>query len=484
MAEQTEQTLTRTEQFWQWWNSGVPKVDLPKKYGLQYSEKEFAYENLVLKGGGAKGIAYIGACQALKEAGILPNIKRFAGTSAGAITATLLAIGMSPEQMLQELSEKNLMDLKDPPRGWWRSMNKLPHVRGVPSWLTVDMVSMASAAFKERGMFEGKDFYDWFGDVLERNLRELHPDKRGMNKDITFDKLHRVTGKELCIVAYNMVLGSEAYFHVKTTPMIKIRDAVRMSMSIPVAFQPFEGYGFPKFTFIDGGLVANYPLWAFDGWYLSDKEEHTFKKMLSMQDEAKISRMFHPEHRKKERFDTRNDKTLGILMFSRKDPELYQEQFEERLRKLVKAQPDFEKEQPQTELYKKYKKKMSEQDDVGERAKQMLKKLVGEHIKGLYECIEDDNVEGAREHLAQIFTEKNLDIVNVRSPEEAMEMMDGLLMDEDGNLTTEMLKKIEDNVGPLQLAKGKYLKPRLVSEPRDYFDTILKFVGNNSGIEV
>ncbi|XP_078585904.1 uncharacterized protein LOC144867709 [Branchiostoma floridae x Branchiostoma japonicum] len=513
------QTLTRTEQFWQWWNSGVPKVDLPKKYGLQYSEKEFAFENLVLKGGGAKGIAYIGACQVLDEAGILPNIKRFAGTSAGAITATLLAIGMSPQEMLEELSKKNLMDLLDPPvkKGWFGFLDRFPHIPGVPSWLTVDMMSMAMAAVTGRGVCEGEEFLNWFGDILDRNLKRLHPGKIGLNKDITFEQLYHTLGTELCIVAYNMVFGNETYFHVKTTPMMKILDTVRMSMSIPVAFKPYERI--PGFTFIDGGLAANYPIWAFDGWYLSLEEEDTFyKKLMSIEDGEKIVRMFHPEYRS-DRFGARNDKTLGILMFSSNDRELYQEKFVKRLEKLADVKRELKKEHPDTELCKKYQKETEEREALRKAKITTLKNMVGDHVKKLIEDIEGEKLpalpkvgggmrsgqrmkrsvedeqaiprpvrrigiskDQAEREFKRIFSDEDIKFLGIPNLTKD-EAFKSVMLDEDGKLTTDRLRKMWDNVGPLQLVRRTYLGLRVVSSPRRYYSTMLEFVGSNSGID-
>ncbi|CAH1248382.1 Hypp8116 [Branchiostoma lanceolatum] len=478
-----------------WWSPEKPKPRLPGASGVDYSRLsgEIQFENLVLKGGGAKGIAYIGACKVLDEAGILPNIKRFAGTSAGAITAALLAIGMSPQDMLDELSQKNLMELLDPPvkKGWFSFLDWFPHIPGVPSWLTVDMMSMALAAITGRGVCEGEEFLNWFGDILDRNLERLHPDKKGLNKDITFDKLYHTLGVELCIVAYNMVFGNETYFHVKTTPMMKIQDAVRMSMSIPVVFKPYEGV--PGFTFIDGGLAANYPLWAFDGWYLSMEKEDIFQERLKLIDGdvekgEKIRRMFHPEYRK-ERFDTRNDKTLGILMFSSTDREMYQEQFEERLRRLVKVKPDLKKEKEDTELYKKYREETDEREDAREVSKQSLRNLVGEGVGQLIQDIEGKKEPDlpdfpnfdvdAKLMEKEIFSDEDIKFLKAPSKQKAFEM---LMLDDDGKLTTDRLRKIYENVGPLQLARRTYLGLRLVSSPRQYYSTMLEFVGSDSGI--
>ena len=48
----------------------------------------YPFKNLVFQGGGVKGIAYGGALDVLDKKGILKNIIRVAGTSAGAINAT------------------------------------------------------------------------------------------------------------------------------------------------------------------------------------------------------------------------------------------------------------------------------------------------------------------------------------------------------------------------------------------------------------
>ncbi|MGH8160694.1 MAG: patatin-like phospholipase family protein, partial [Gammaproteobacteria bacterium] len=51
------------------------------------------FRNLVFEGGGVKGIAYAGAIAELEKRGMLADVRRVGGTSAGAITACLLALG-------------------------------------------------------------------------------------------------------------------------------------------------------------------------------------------------------------------------------------------------------------------------------------------------------------------------------------------------------------------------------------------------------
>ncbi|XP_035663226.1 uncharacterized protein LOC118406930 [Branchiostoma floridae] len=56
------------------------------------------------------------------------------------------------------------------------------------------------------------------------------------------------------------------------------------------------------------------------------------------------------------------------------------------------------------------------------------------------------------------------------------------MLDDAGNLTTDKLRKIYENVGPLQLARRSFLGLRQVSTPRQYFGTMLEFVGRTSDI--
>ena len=52
--------------------------------------------DMVFEGGGAKGTAFVGALEVLFAAG--HKHRRLVGTSAGAITATLLGAGYSPQE--------------------------------------------------------------------------------------------------------------------------------------------------------------------------------------------------------------------------------------------------------------------------------------------------------------------------------------------------------------------------------------------------
>jgi NTE family protein len=64
---------------------------------------------ICLAGGGARGIAHIGALQALKEANIEPDC--VSGSSMGAIVGTLYAAGLEPAAMLKIIKDSDLVKL-------------------------------------------------------------------------------------------------------------------------------------------------------------------------------------------------------------------------------------------------------------------------------------------------------------------------------------------------------------------------------------
>jgi predicted acylesterase/phospholipase RssA len=60
--------------------------------------------DLVFEGGGAKGMAFVGALQEFEARGF--TFDRLLGTSTGAITAALLAAGYSAQEMFAALNER------------------------------------------------------------------------------------------------------------------------------------------------------------------------------------------------------------------------------------------------------------------------------------------------------------------------------------------------------------------------------------------
>merc|ERR1719336_3124446 len=71
-------------------------------------------EAVIFEGGGTKGRAYAGCIERLQErSDILKHVKYYAGSSAGAQTAALLAVGYSGKQLKKIMSEAHWKKMLD-----------------------------------------------------------------------------------------------------------------------------------------------------------------------------------------------------------------------------------------------------------------------------------------------------------------------------------------------------------------------------------
>lgn len=177
-----------------------------------------------LEGGGIRGLAYIGVSRALEELGFWNFIKTFIGSSAGSIFASLKACKISQTDLEKEL------EITD--------FNKF-----------LDGYSFEEPFrfYENFGLFPGTYFLDWIGKVLEKFVGD---------KDITFQEVYEKFGNILIITGTNLSLWKPAYFSRDTEPDMPIRLAVRISMSVPIIFEPVIYKGM---TFIDGGVLNNFP---------------------------------------------------------------------------------------------------------------------------------------------------------------------------------------------------------------------------------
>lgn len=189
--------------------------------------------NAVFKGGGAKGIAYAGALQACEEQGIV--FSEVAGSSAGAITATLVACGYSATEIVQEMP------------------NALASIGNVPESLA--MIGM-------RPSLLGNDrLHTWLSKAIGDKIGE-QVGKAG--KDCTFADIERVESKKLYVVTLDLATRQPRVFSPDLTPDSPVADAVVASSAIPVAFpsarMSIEGR---VHRLVDGGTWSNYPDFVF-----------------------------------------------------------------------------------------------------------------------------------------------------------------------------------------------------------------------------
>ena len=189
---------------------------------------DYPFQNLVLEGGGVKGIAYAGAFEVLEQQGILGKVGPVAGTSAGAITATLVALRYEPDQIRSLIFNIPFEKFKD---GGSTGLFRL---------------------FKRFGWFEGDYFLD-----LMRCLITTQTKKPGT----TFKDLKDMGFRDLHVFSTDLSTGKSKEFSAATTPGVEVALAVRMSMSIPLFFASVD---FEDHLFVDGGVLRNYPIDAFD----------------------------------------------------------------------------------------------------------------------------------------------------------------------------------------------------------------------------
>jgi NTE family protein len=193
-------------------------------------------KNLAFKGGGVKGIAYVGSLQALEDKGITNQVIGFSGTSAGSIVAALAACRIKAADLKSFLANTNYEKFKD--KGGFYNFIKD---------LTEDF-----------GIYQGDYFLnEWFKPFLKQ---------QGIDSEITFKGVKHKFGTNLKVYATDLNVQSIKEFSVEATPNIQIAYAVRASMSIPLFFKAwkFPGNDPNNHIYVDGGVMYNYPIDAFD----------------------------------------------------------------------------------------------------------------------------------------------------------------------------------------------------------------------------
>lgn len=194
----------------------------------------YVFKNLVFEGGGVKGIAYVGALQELEKRGVLASITRVGGTSAGAINAVLVSLGYSNAEMLKVLKAANFKEFMDDSWGVVRDTTRL---------------------IERFGWYAGDYFHKWMASLIE---------KRTGNANSTFNDLAKLGCKDLYLMGTNLSTGFAEVFSDEHTPRMRVADAARISMSIPLFFAAVRGAEPRRDVYVDGGVMDNYPVKLFD----------------------------------------------------------------------------------------------------------------------------------------------------------------------------------------------------------------------------
>lgn len=201
------------------------------QYSPQTKRKKVA---VVLSGGGAKGVAHIGALKVIEEAGIPIDI--ITGTSMGSIVGGLYSIGYRADVLDSIVRAQDwntlLLDRED------LSLQRIAEREKQNTY----MISTGITLKKNKGLsatggiIKGKNLHGLFERLTS-----------GYNDSIDFNTLPI----PFACVATDMVTFTEYDFHSGVLP-----QAMRASMAIPAVFTPVRIGGM---VLVDGGMRNNYP---------------------------------------------------------------------------------------------------------------------------------------------------------------------------------------------------------------------------------
>ena len=177
----------------------------------------------IFGGGAIRGLAYLGAMQAMKELGV--TIKAYAGSSVGAVFAAFASLDYTYEEFREIFNEVNFDLFRD---------------------VRFDLA-------KKFAISKGEHFLNWIRCGIEK---KFYADKyeKGKNEPVTFKDID----KDIFVITTN-INGCEPYIFSKyTTPDFEVAQAVRISTSLPGLLEPFE---YDKKVLIDGDMMKSWPMW-------------------------------------------------------------------------------------------------------------------------------------------------------------------------------------------------------------------------------
>jgi NTE family protein len=240
----------------------------------------------VFEGGGVKGVGLVGAlayCE--QEKGY--TWKNVAGTSAGAITAALVAGGYTAREIKAELDRLMTLPGPDGALGYehFKDRPLLDHVWGVGRLLNLVL---------EKGVYQGKVFENWLRGLLTARGKRTFGDLKDPNeKDPKYQYRLRIIASDL--TRHRLLVLPQDIVDYKEfggdPNRLDIASAVRMSMSIPFFFEPVtltcrakafhlteadreaatQAGRAPSLSashracvIVDGGVLSNFPVDLFD----------------------------------------------------------------------------------------------------------------------------------------------------------------------------------------------------------------------------
>lgn len=180
------------------------------------------YDTLVLSGNSTNAVVTLGALQYLYDNNIITNIKNYVGVSSGSILSTLLLIGYQPLELL--------------------------------TYLCIEKIFKKMIQFNISNMLLLRKPLMNF-DTIQNIIENLIVDKIGFLP--TMKSIEDFSNKKIIFTTYNLTDDKKEYITSQTHSNLSIVNAIRMSSTFPLIFEPFN---YNNKLYLDGGVFNNFPI--------------------------------------------------------------------------------------------------------------------------------------------------------------------------------------------------------------------------------
>ncbi len=215
----------------------------------------------VFQGGGCRASAYVGAYKKAVEWGV--SFSEVVGTSAGAIIATFIAAGASPNQLEKYIGELDFLSLRNKPekikevaKQKYESILRYIPSKTVKSYLPI---------YTSLGLYNSQGIKNWVNDKLSEITGKRAPIKF---KDLII---------ETHVIVSDLKTKKVEIFNKENSSNMDVAEAVQYSCNIPIYFQPIN------LRYVDGGMLSNLATFVF-----SNKHDRYYNKILAFTLESNI----------------------------------------------------------------------------------------------------------------------------------------------------------------------------------------------------
>ncbi len=174
-----------------------------------------------------------------------------AGASGGAIVAALVAADYTAAELRKIIGELDYDHFKD--EAW---EDRIP------------LVGRSASVLKDLGIYGGEAFLVWMGSLLEaKGIRTFGDLVRREDGELKYRYKAQVIASDVTERRL-LVLPRDAHrLGIEDPDELNVALAVRMSMSIPIFFEPVKltnPQSGKEHLIVDGEMLSNFPVWLFD----------------------------------------------------------------------------------------------------------------------------------------------------------------------------------------------------------------------------